>query len=298
MGMKDMVKDYILSLESDGKSKCTISAYEGDMRDFEKYVTKEICKDFSEIRYADLRMWTNYMEKCGLSAPTRARKISTVRSFFRYAKKMEWIQFNPSEALETPKLPKKQPKTISMDDARNLLTCSENNQKNHVTHFRDYTIVSMFLFTGIRREELSNIMVHDVNMEQRTILIHGKGDKERIVYINDALYDILSEYMSTYRKLLSTADASKFLFTSKKREKLSVNSINIIVNKAMESAGIKEYGASAHILRKRFATTSFMKTRDIATVSKILGHSSPTVTMRYVVVDEDTIRTAMTSVAY
>lgn len=298
--MEAMVKGFIQSLVADGKSDCTVKSYRLDLSDFSEYINGNNL-NVKELHYADLRVWLNSLENRGLSAATRAHKVSTIKAFYKYLVKMEIIDRNPSESLEAPKLPKKQPKVISMDDAKNLVSSVDylnSEEPKHMTSFRDYAIVSTFLFTGVRREELVNIKLSDVHMDDGTILIHGKGNKERMVYINDSLYAILSEYIGYHRDVFKTAQSSEYLFPSIKAEKMNVCSVNRVVNKAFESAGIKEDGVSAHILRKRFATTVFANTGDIATASKMLGHSSPTVTMRYVRIDEDTMRNAANTVNF
>lgn len=285
--MENYVVDFLEALKADGKSKCTIDAYRGDLKSFCEYFNGN---DINSIRYADLREWANKMESKGFSASSRARKISAVKSFFKYLSKMEIIDRNPAESLETPKLEKKHPVVISNDDASELLFHAKNDGGSEMFYFRDYSIMATFLFTGVRREELTNITLHDVDLNNDTILIHGKGNKQRKVYINDTLHAILAEYIKVYRKRISKAKDSRFLFPSCCSEKVSVKTVNNIVNKFFESAGIKQEGVSAHILRKRFATSAFNATHDIATVSKMLGHSSPTVTMRYVAMDEDSMR--------
>lgn len=293
--MERYISEFIEALKADGKSKCTLDAYRLDLKAFSEYFDSA---ELNSIRYADLREWANSMENKGLSASTRARKISSVKSFFKYLVKMEIIDRNPSDGLETPKLEKKQPVVISNDDASELLFHARNDGGNEMLYFRDYSIVSVFLFTGIRREELTNITLNDVDLKNGEILIHGKGNKQRKVYINETLHAVLSEYISVYRNKIKYSNTSKFLFTSTCSEKISVKTINRIVNRFFESAGIKQEGISAHILRKRFATTLFQNTRDIALTSKMLGHSSPTVTMRYVAMDEDSMRSAANCVNF
>lgn len=290
--MNTMIESFIISLVADGKSKCTVEAYKGDLRAFEEYIGKYIQKPLNELKYSDMRLWANSLEERGLSASTRARKIASVKSFFRYLSKMDLLDGkNPAGGLDAPKLPKKQPKVISFDDAKSLLHIDGKDSK-HVTYFRDYTIIAMFLTTGIRREELSNIKLSEVDMDAETILIHGKGNKERCVFINDTLRPILSEYIMSHRNQFKTAESSEYLFVSTRNDNICLVGINKIVNNAMRKVGIKEDGVSAHNLRKRFATTVFENTGDIATVSKLLGHSSPTVTMRYVAIGEETMRKA------
>lgn len=292
--MTDYINSFMTAMSAQGKSKCTIEAYRCDLEQFSNAMDKEL----AEIRYSDLQEWANNMAGGGLSASTRARKISAVKSFFRYLVKMEIVDRNPADGLDTPKIEKKEPKVISMDDASEILFAAKNSGDSEHTWFRNYAIMSVFLFTGIRREELTNIRMADIDMDGRKILIHGKGSKQRTVYMNDMLHSVLSEYIMSYRKYLKPAETSKYLFPSSQAEKMSVRTVNKIVNEMFEKAGIKEDGISAHILRKRFATTVFNATHDVATVSKMLGHSSPTVTMRYLAINEDTMRNAVNCVNF
>lgn len=293
--MDKYVVEFLDSLKADGKSKCTLDAYRLDLNGFFEYFNDV---ELNTIRYADLREWANSLENKGLSANTRSRKISAVKSFFKYLSKMELVDRNPADGLETPKLEKKQPVVISNEDASELLLHAKNDGGSEMFYFRDYSIMAVFLFTGIRREELTNITLNDVDLKNGTILIHGKGNKQRTVYINKTLNAVLSEYIKVYRNRISKAKSSTFLFPSCCSEKVSVRTVNDIVNKFFESAGIKQKGVSAHILRKRFATTLFQNTNDIALTSKMLGHSSPTVTMRYVAMDEDSMRSAANCVNF
>lgn len=295
--MGDIITGFVSYLSASGKSIHTVNAYKLDIVCFFRYMDNKR-KDISEISYTDLLVWMEYMEKNGLSAATRSRKISAIKTFFRYLEKIEYISKNPANNLEKPKLTKKAPKVISADNAKELLLHSYWSDRKDNVKFRDYAIIATFLFTGIRREELSNIKLSDIDEGSKTILIHGKGDKERRVYVNDSLYPIIQEYIKEHRSALKCAAECEYLFLSIRGKKLSLNTIDGIVNKVMESVGIKEKGISAHILRKRFATTAFDNTRDIATVSKLLGHSSPTVTMRYVTIDENILRNVTSTVYF
>lgn len=294
--MQKLISGFLAALSADGKSHCTIVNYRGDLQQFSDWLTVTD-KTIDNLRYADLRLWADGLAGQNLSASSRARKISAVKSFFRYLSKMDLIGKNPADGLTIPKQEKKQPKVISMEDAKTLLEKLTADRKG-LLWFRDYTILATFLYTGIRREELANIRLADVDIEKGQILIHGKGAKERLVFVNATLTAILSEYLAAYRGLLKTAETSEYLFTSVKRPNINVRTVNNIVNKSFTKAGIKEKGVSAHILRKRFATSIFQGTGDIATTSKMLGHSSPTVTMRYVLIDEQSMRNAADAVSF
>lgn len=293
--MKEMALGFLDTMKADGKSKCTIEAYRNDLQEFCEFFSE---KTLSDIKYPCLKSWTNHLESMGVSASTRARKVSSIKSFFRYLVRMGEITQNPAESLESPKIEKRQPVVITSEQAADLLFHARNDANNELFWFRDYAIMAIFLYTGVRREELSNIKVSDVDLQQGFILIHGKGNKQRKVYISETLHKILSEYMGHYRHNLTKSASSNFLFPSRSSDKLSLGAINNIVNRFMENAGIKKSGMSAHVLRKRFATSVFENTHDIATVSKLLGHSSPTVTTRYIVHNEDSMRKATECVSF
>lgn len=292
--MEQYIVDFLAAKAAQEKSKCTIKAYSGDLAGF----AENIGKPLNEVRYADLQRWINAMAAGGLSPATRARKISAVKSFYRWMVKMELMDRNPADAIDPPKLEKKEPKVISAADASEALFLARNDGDREKTWYRNYAIFAVIIYTGIRREELTNIKLSDVDMAADKILIHGKGNKQRTVFINATLHAVLSEYMTVYRPMLKPAADSEYLFPSSQSEKMSVRLVNEIVNSIMDKAGIKERGMSAHALRKRFATSAFEATGDIATVSKMLGHSSPTVTMRYVRIDENKMRDTANVVSF
>ncbi len=291
--MQKLIDSFIESLKADDKSKHTIYAYCLDLKEFAKFFNG---KEVSQIKYLDLKGWINYLKEKGLSASSRSRKISTIKAFFGYLEKAEIIDKNPARILEFPKVEKKQPVVITMEEARALLESRKDSKKK--TFFRDYTIMAVFIGTGIRREELTNILLSDVDLGKNTILVHGKGNKQRTIYINSSLRPILSEYILSYRGKLLNAGSSQYLFPSNKSEKMAVNTVNNVVNHFFENAGIKQDGISAHILRKSFATSVYESTHDIAVVSELLGHSSPTVTKRYVQIDSDRMREATNTVNF
>lgn len=293
--MEKLVISFLETLKADGKSKCTLKAYRLDLKEFAEFFSGV---ELNTIRYADLKSWSNHLESAGLSNSSRARKIAVVKSFFKHLVKMDVIDRNISDGLESPKQEKKQPIVISMEDAYELLFHARNDNGSEMFRFRDYAILATFLYTGVRCEELTNIKLSDVDLKQDTILIHGKCNKQRTVYINTILHPVLSEYMNYFRKHLTRATVSKYLFPSSKADKLSTGMVNNIVNRFFERAGIKTKGISCHILRKRFATSVFEKTGDIALTSRLLGHSSPTVTMRYVAMNEDSMREATNCVNF
>lgn len=303
--MQNLIDDFLQSLTADGKSPATVASYKGDLRQFSEWVQVQGVA-LQGLKYADLRQWANDLERGGLSPASRGRKISAVKSFFRYLCKMGVLMNNPAADLDAPKIENKAPKTIDEQEAATMLENARQGIKNALKRqsnsppiwFRDYAILATFLFTGVRREELTNIKTADVDLQGGCILIHGKGAKQRFVYINATLQAVLSEYLAAYRDKIYGSKNSDYLYPTNKAAKIDVHTVNNIVNNQMAAAGIKEKGVSAHILRKRFATSVYNATNDFALTSKMLGHSSPTVTMRYVVMDENNMKNATMAVSY
>lgn len=285
--METYINGYLVFLEADGKSKCTIVNTKCDLKQIARYFNGI---DIKDIDYAMMIDWITDMAKEGLSTKSRARKIASIRGFFKYLLRIEAIDKNPADFLKTPKLEKKEPVVISTKEASALIDTAKADAGNTIFWYRNYAILCIFLYTGIRREELVNIKFSDVNMDDSVILIHGKGNKQRSVYMNEELKSILGEYINRYRNNLLRNKETEYLFFSKNVKKLNVKNVNDIVNKIMEESGIKQYGLSSHVLRKRFATTVFENTGNIGITSKALGHSSPTVTMRYVSIDAESLR--------
>lgn len=299
--MQKLIDDFLQALTADGKSPATVKNYRCDLQAFADWLTAED-GGIKRVKYADLRRWTNSMDG---AASSRARKIAAVKSFFRHLAKMEVIKNNPAADLDTPKLENKAPKVISerdsaamLENARNGLKTALKRQENAPLWFRDYAILATLLYTGVRREELTNIKTADVDLQGGQILIHGKGAKERYVYINADLLAVLSEYISVYRGQICGAKKGDYLYPTNKAAKMNVATVNDIVNRQMAAAGVKQKGVSAHNLRKRFATSVYNGTGDFAITSKMLGHSSPTVTMRYVVINEENMKKAAGAVSY
>jgi integrase/recombinase XerC len=161
---------------------------------------------------------------------------------------------------------------------------------------RDIAIMYLFLGSGIRRDELCNIELTDVDLSERVVLIHGKGNKERYCYFSEGVAGVLSEYINHHRKSLKKHEESAMLFLSQQSTRISLRAINDIVDKYLEASNLKEHGRSAHGLRKSFATTLYENTRDIYLVAAQLGHNGLGQIKRYVGVGNDVRQAACATV--
>lgn len=268
------------------RSELTISAYCSDLAQFcaifhFKYGFGEITRIDIENVYIPRLVAENV---CPVS---RARKLSSINVFYKWATGHGYVVENPVENVEKPKIPQKSPKIMSPDEVAKVLVYARNSDSIEETLFRDIAVLMLMFYTGVRRAEVVNIKLMDVDLKNSSILIHGKGNKERLVYFNDSTRSVLSEYMQMHRKLFKTAKLSEYLFVSQRAKQLSTKTINDIVNKQLKNAGLKDKGYTAHSTRKAFATAAYESTKDIYAVQSLLGHNSPNTTMRYVKASEE-----------
>jgi site-specific recombinase XerD len=271
-----------------GKSPKTVSEYYLDLRTFFRYIKlkrglvpadiefdqiKIDDVDLDLIKTIDLTQVFEYMNflaterKNGVA--TRSRKVSSLRSFFRYlTDKTGKLSKNPVQELETPKLKKALPKYLSLEQCLELLSKVDGK-----TRERDYCILTLFLNCGMRLSELVNLDLNDVHLSTQTMKITGKGNKERMVYLNDACVDALKKYL-TVRPNDGVID-KQALFISGQRKRISAKTVQYLVKKYLAEIDLGGPGYSVHKLRHTAATLMYQYGHiDIRILKDILGHEN------------------------
>ncbi len=222
--------------------------------------------------------------KFGLTATTRARKIATIRSYFSYLTvKTKQLEKNPVADLDSPKTKKTLPRYLSLEESTNLLTSIDGSHKE-----RDYCIIALFLNCGLRISELAGLDIADIHNDSLRIL--GKGNKERIVYLNDACADAINEYLSI-RRTIKSMDV-RALFLSSRRTRLTTSTIHSLVKNHLTAAGLDETKYSSHKLRHTAATLMLRNGVDVRTLQELLGHEHLNTTQIYTHVESDSLRAA------
>lgn len=271
--------DYSITILN--KSVNSVKEYNYDLNMFFKYMkihfklTKETdfkkiyIKDFSldtlkKITLSDIHAFLSYLAINQKSKPaTRARKISTIRIFFSYlSQKEHLIDNNPAQNLETPKLDKRLPKYLSLEDSHKLLDVT--NDENDENKERDYAIITLFLNCGLRLSELVGINVQDIDFSENKLNVIGKGNKERTIYLNNSCIKAIKEYLSVRptQGLKNDSKASnKALFLSKRLERISNRTVQFIVKKELQKAGLDTSKYSTHKLRHTAATLMYQYRR-------------------------------------
>ena len=220
----------------------------------------------------------------GISASSRARKLSAIKSFYKYLTvRTKQLQENPVADLEYPKLRKSLPKYLTMDQCAQLLSSvSGVNEK------RDYAILMLFLNCGIRRSELVGLNVTDVYEDR--IRVVGKGNKERFVYFGSSCRKAIDAYMEERNQKVLTDNRA--LFGSRNGNRISVTAVHRLVDKALKQAGLDSTQFSAHKLRHTAATMMLSGGVDVKTVQEVLGHENLNTTQIYTHIENTELKIA------
>lgn len=220
----------------------------------------------------------------GLTASSRARKISSIRSFFKYLTvKAHILEENPIADLDAPKIPKSLPRYLSLEESQRLLSAVDGKNKA-----RDYCIVCLFLNCGLRISEIVGLNISDIKGESLRVL--GKGNKTRIVYLNEACIRAINDYMQE-RKLIAAIDKNA-LFLSNRRKRMSTDAVHAMVKKTLKAAGLDASQYSSHKLRHTAATLMLSNGVDVRTLQEVLGHDNLNTTQIYTHIDSSELRIA------
>ena len=301
--------DYTITILN--KSPNTVKEYNYDIANFLKYIKKQFNltneKDYKSIRINDMDInlvkkitlqdihgYISYMARELNSSPaTRARKISCLRVFFKYlSNKAKLLDINPAQDLETPKLGKRIPKYLSLEESKKLLNVTQNgDERNNV---RDYAIITLFLNCGMRLSELVNINMTNIDFSESKMTVIGKGNKERVIYLNKACMEAIKSYLSIRPHDKVKYDSRDALFLSERKERISNRSVQDIVKKELMKAGLDTNKFSVHKLRHTAATLMYQYGNvDIRALQELLGHESISTTEIYTHVNDERVRDAV-----
>lgn len=259
-------------------SQLTVTAYKKDISAFQQYLEDSSSnKDLKEVSYQDIRQWIIHMVNLGMSNRTVNRKVSALNSFYKYLIKIEEISSNPLSTHKALKTSKKNQIPFSETEINAVL-----NTISHAQTFegaRNKLIIELFYATGIRRIELINIKIKDIDLENKTVKILGKRNKERLIPLIQTIITSINQYLN-YRDQLENSNQCDYLLVTQKGVKLYETLVYRIIKDyfSVVSSKIKK---SPHILRHSFATHLLNKGAEINAVKELLGHSSLAATQVY-----------------
>lgn len=280
----EIIKKYLDYLQyNKNYSLKTIQNYELDLRDYFTFLKQEGL-NYKTIKYEDLRYLFEHFEKNKLSNKSVRRHISSLKSFYKYLNLEEIINYNPFNYVSLPKKETKLPRYLTYDE---LLQIFHSLEIKTNYDLRDRLILELMYATGIRVSELISVKIHDLDFNNQSIKVLGKGDKERIVYYNDVVKKLLKKYLDIYDTL--NKKKSNYLILNQKGEKLTTAGISYIINKVIKKISFKKH-ITPHMLRHSFATHLLNNGCDILTVQELLGHASISTTGIYTHVTLDQIK--------
>lgn len=228
-------------------------------------------------------------------AKSRARKLSAIKSFFKYLSNRKYISENPAVNIESPSIGNKSlPKYLSIEESISLLDAVTADTESK-TRARDYAIITLFLNCGMRLSELVGISLNDLDRDLRSLRVIGKGSKERVVYLNEACREALTSYL----KVRATDNQIQIkdknaLFLSSRHQRISNKTVQHIVYKYLKLAGLEYKHFSTHKLRHTAATLMYQTGKvDVRVLKDILGHEQLNTTQIYTHVSDESMEKAM-----
>ena len=298
------MREFLIRLESfHGKSRKTVLEYFYDLRCFYRFLnlrTGEFNCDFNMIEIDNVTIdmlkqvdtdliyeYSSFLTyDLGNHARTRARKISALKSYFKYLHKNKYLDENPTADLDTVKFEKQLPKYFTLEDSINLLDAVDKRN-----YERDYCILTLFLNCGMRLAELVSINITDIKGD--TLVVMGKGSKERTIYLNRACLDALEAYMPVRREMNPEYKDKNALFLSERNARISRRTVQSMVEKYVKKLGLDTHKYTTHKLRHTAATLMHQSGVDIRVLQEILGHKQLSTTEIYTHIDNDELRSAV-----
>jgi len=283
--MADYLEDYLqyLILEKNCSNN-TVEGYLADIRQFFAFISSFQITTV-EVNRDTMQRYIHMLKKKGISAKSIGRKISSLRSFYSFMLREQYVELNPVSGIHSPKMGRLLPHFLTPQEMELLLTMPDTA---NVLGLRDACILELMYSGGLRVSELINMDVRNVNFDQGFIRVMGKGSKERIVPLGDMAIVLLQKYLYQARSVLDSG-LSRSLFLSRRGKLLSRQSIWGMIKKYGKLAGIKK-NISPHTLRHSFATHMLENGADLRSVQEMLGHADISTTQIYTHVSKQHIR--------
>ncbi len=262
------INGFVRHLEGEKRSENTVKEYSYLVRDMFLFIKKRA----EDITIGDLNRFKIYLStKKKYSKNSLYLAVKAIKAYFKYK------GLDTASPLTAPKRPRQMPKYLTEEEVKRLLDTAKDNP-------RDFAILSLLVYSGLRVSELCNLRLEDIDFAERIVYVRsGKGDKDRIVVISQAAVNALEEYLST------RTDDMEYLFASRKSPQITRVQVFRIVRKYARLAGIKK-NVTPHVLRHTLATTMLRRGVDIRYIQQFLGHSSVATTQIYTHVDDEMLK--------
>ena len=285
MGLNSNSKQYLEDFKSyiiveKNFSPHTAKAYYSDVLSFLVWLNDEPCEN---INFSRVRSYLHFIQKFNYKKTTIARKIASIRTFYKYLYRERFVDSNPAMNLTTPKRPKSLPKFLTKDEVEKIL----NNVKiDTPSGYRNRAILELLWASGMRVSELSGLNFGDLNLENNEIKVFGKGSKERIILVSERAKSYLERYIETARALIpkgyriEVPVESSPVFINNTGFRLQARTIRNVINEIVEKINLPKH-VTPHVFRHSFATHLIENGADLRVVQELLGHASISNTQIY-----------------
>ncbi|MCA1030061.1 tyrosine recombinase XerC [Bacillus timonensis] len=269
-------------------SQYTIVYYERDIELFMTFMKQEGIEHFSEVSYSDVRLFLTGLYQKQYARRSVARKISSLRSFFKFLLREQLIKDNPFTLVSLPKKEHKLPQFLYAEELEKLFQVTDTNT---ALGQRDQALLELLYATGIRVSECCKIEINDIDLSHGTVLVHGKGNKQRFVPFGSFAQQAIETYLNDGRRelLSKSSQNSKTLFLNFRGGPLSSRGVRLILNKLIDNVSSTIH-ISPHVLRHTFATHLLNEGADMRTVQELLGHAHLSSTQIYTHVTKDHLK--------
>lgn len=259
-------------------SDLTISSYQTDLLEAKKFWQNNGGFDgWKNVQERDIQIYLQNLADRKLARSSQARQMSSLHSFFRFLTRRKFIQIDPTQGIALRRGEKKLPEFFYENELKQVFDSLKGNQPLTV---RNLALFELFYATGMRVSEVSNLTLHQIDLNLQTILVHGKGNKDRYVAFDDHTKKSLVKYLKDARPNLLKNDAEQHVFLSNLGKPLSKRGIEYVMQKTFNQAGISGK-VHPHELRHTFATAMLNNGADLRSVQELLGHSSLSATQIY-----------------
>jgi integrase/recombinase XerC len=268
-------------------SQYTIESYQHDIKEFFIFMAEQNMDRVENVSYLDIRIYLTELYDKKLARKSVARKISSLRSFYKFLLREKIIKDNPFSLVSIPKLEKRLPDFFYGEEMQQLFEACDANTP---LGLRNLALLELLYATGIRVGECSQIRLKDLDFFLSTVLVHGKGNKDRYIPFGSFAHDSMEKYIQNGRKLLmENHDSHDFLFVNFRGGPLTSRGIRLVLNKIVEESTLNGK-IHPHMIRHSFATHLLENGADIRTVQELLGHSFLSSTQVYTHVTNEYLR--------
>lgn len=285
--MDEDIARYITYLVAEkNASPHTIDNYRRDIMEFRNFLKRRGIGRWDDVDRIVLRKWLAWLHEQGFVRASIARKMTEVRSFYRFMVREQLLTKNPLAGMAAPKVPRRLPAFLSAEEVDRLLNAPDVTTPQGQ---RDKAILEMLYASGMRLSEIAGLNLSDVDLQRREIRIWGKGSKERISFVGEPAAKALRRYLREGRPKLMDGKSVDAVFINKSGSRLSVRSIDLILEKYTKMVGLEE-GITPHVLRHTFATHLLEGGADLRVVQELLGHAGLKTTQVYTHVTQSQAR--------